>query len=151
MSGTDTVSRQRRALWLSILLSMFGELIILIVWGVILYPTGELATKFLWTVVFCGLGMGSAVGALLVLFVVDRLHGRAAIVASTLLSALILGVGCNALCYQLDVHYFHSFGGAESPGLFIGNGVVMSMLGGALVGWLVFSERGASLLTQRGL
>lgn len=150
-SDEDTVLRLRRALWLSIALSVFGELIILIVWGVILYPSGELATKFLWTVVFCGLGMGSVFGALLVLFVVDRLHGRAAVAASASLSALVLGVGCNVLCFQLDAHYFHSFGGAESPALFIGNGVVVSVLGGALVGWLVFSDRGASLLARYGL
>ncbi len=130
---------------------MIGELIILIVWGVFLYPTGELVTKFLWTVVFCGLGMGSAVGALLVLFVVGRVHGRAAVVASMLLSALVLGVGCNLLCFQLDAHYFHFFGATASPALFIGNGVVMSLLGGALVGWLVFTERGASHLTRYGL
>lgn len=42
---------------------------------------------------------------------------------------------CNLLCCQLDTHYFRYFGGAESPVLFIINGVVMSIIGGAIVGW----------------
>ena len=150
-AARDVAQRQRRALWLSIALSMLGELTILLVWGIFLYPAGDLATKFLWTVVVCGLGMGSTIGALLVLLVVGRLWGAAAIAASTVLSTLVLGVGCNLLCFQLDTHFFHSFGGAENSGLFLWNGVFMAAVGGAITGWLVFTDSGARILTRFGV
>ena len=142
--------RYRRPLVLAIAASVSSEAVIFVVWGLILYPQGSILTKFLWTIVFCGLGMGSAVGAAVVLFVVDRLEGAAAVAATSLLSATMLGGGCNVLCYRLDTHYFHYFGGADSPALFIVNGVAMAAIGGAVVGWLLFTARGEALLDRIG-
>ena len=130
-----------RPIKLSIALSMLGELVIFVVWGVILYPEGSVLNKLLWTVFFCGMGMGGTVGALIALFVVDRLDGLAAILATTLLSIGVLGGACNLLCLSLDEHFLY-LGGAENRSLFVGNGIVMSALGGLLVGWLSFTERG---------
>lgn len=151
MSTDETARRYRRPLILGIGASVLAEFTIFLVWGVILYPEGDLVAKLLWTVLFCGVGMGSAVGALLVLLVVDRLEGVAAIAASSALSLLVLGVACNLLCFRLDAHYFHYFGAVDSPALFIGNGLVMSGLGGAAAGWLMFTERGRRQLRRVGL
>jgi hypothetical protein len=137
----DARRRYIRPLKLSIAASVLGESVIFVVWGVLLYPGGELLHKLLWTVLFCGVGMGAALGALLVLFVVDRLEGAAAVLVTAGLSAGVLGVACNLLCLQLDRH-FHYFGGADNAPLFLVNGVLMASLGGAVVGWLCFTPRG---------
>ena len=84
--------------------------------------------------------MGSAVGALVCLFVVGRWTGWKAIFATTALAVLVLGLGCNYLCFSLDRH-FHYFGGEENPAAFWIFGVVGSAVGALLIGWLVFSER----------
>ena len=99
------LKRYRRPLVLAIAGSVFSEAVNFVVWALILYPQGSLlAKKLLWTIVLCGLGTGSVVGAAIVLFVVDRLEGAAAIAATSLLSATLLGGGCDVLCYQLDSH-----------------------------------------------
>lgn len=133
--------RYLRPIKYSVLLSMLGEFIIFVVWGVILFPEGSLLNKLLWTVFFCGLGMGSAVGAVIAVFFVDKLRGSVAIVLSSLVSAILLGGFCNYLCLKLDQHFLY-FGGHEASGLFIINGMVMSALAGALVGWLCFTDNG---------
>ncbi|GEM_PF-795520 len=143
--------RYRRPLLLGIAASVLAESVIFVVWGLILFPDGNVLTKLLWTVGFCGLGMGSTIGALLVLLVVDRLDGPAAIAATSVLSALVLGVACNLLCYNLDRHYFHYFGGGDTPALFLINGVLMASLGGALIGWLLFTPGGRRRLDRLGI
>ena len=143
--------RYLRPLTVAIAGSVLAEAAIFVVWGIILYLGGSLLTKFLWTIVFCGMGMGSALGSILALFVVDRVDGWVAVAITSLLSAAVLGLGCNVLCYQLDTHYFHFFGGSDSPVLFIGSGIVMATVGGAAGGWLMFTRRGRRCLTRLGL
>lgn len=136
-----TIKTVLRPLKLSIILSVVGELIIFIVWGLVLYPEGSVLHKFLWAVVFCGFGMGSLTGAMITLFVVQRLKGMTAIAACVVISGLLLGVFCNFLCLNLDMH-FNYFGGHDTPGLFIWSGLLMSIIGGLLVGVLSFTETG---------
>lgn len=129
---------------------VLGEFIIFLVCGLWLYPGGDVVNKFLWTVVFCGFGMGSAFAVLLILLIADKLTGWRAAWATSGISLATLGVLCNWLCFRLDSHYFHYFGGAESPTLFIANGIVMSAIGGLLIGWLLFVPEGQQLLVKLG-
>lgn len=138
-----------RPVKLGILFSVLGEAVIFIVWGLWLYPEGNIVQKFLWTIVFCGVGMGATIGVFISSIVESRYWGRQAIIACIIISFLILGLFCNVLCFQLDMH-FNYFGSSSTPNLFIINGIVMSIFGGALLGWLNFSYRGIKLLERLG-
>lgn len=140
----------KRPLIVGLVLATFGELMIFIIFGVILFPSGNILSKFLWTVLFCGVGMGSAFGTIVDLAVVGRLKGRSAIIACTIISTVILGFACNLLCFNLDQH-FNYFGGQGSPKLFILNGIVMASIGGFLSGWLLFTESGSRALDRLGI
>lgn len=138
-----------RPVKLGILFSVLGEVVIFLIWGLWLYPEGNVLHKFLWTVVFCGLGMGATAGALISWWVEGKYWGKSAIWACSVISFTVLGLFCNFLCFKLDMH-FNYFGAAVTPGLFIINGMIMSALGGALIGWLNFSYRGIKLLEKYG-
>ena len=116
----------------------------------LLYPEGSLLSKFLWTVLFCGVGMGSAMGTIISLGVVGRLNGSQAILACTLISTVTLGFACNFLCFNLDQH-FHYFGGQDNPQFFIINGIIMAAIGGVLSGWLLFTPSGSRVLDRVGI
>ncbi|MCB2092109.1 MAG: hypothetical protein KDF58_11715 [Alphaproteobacteria bacterium] len=145
-----TIKGYLRPLKFAILFSVLGEAVIFLVWGVILYPEGSILHKFLWTIVFCGLGMGSAGGAFISLYVVGRFTGIKALVACGLISGVLLGLFCNYLCFNLDMH-FNYFGGASTPGLFIWSGIIMAVAGGMLVGWLCFTKTGNTWLDKLGI
>ena len=117
-----TINQYSRPIVLAILLSVVGEVYLLIYYGIIQYPQGSFLYKFLWTVVFCGLGMGTTLGAMTVLFIVDRFSGIKAIMATTFLSLILLGLVCNLLCLNLDRH-FQFFGGHEDPVNFFISGI----------------------------
>lgn len=144
--ANDDTSRSTllRPIKLSILFSVAGEFVILVVWGMILFPDGSWLHKLLWTLLFCGVGMGSAVGAVVSILIVGRLRGVAAIAATMAASIALLGVACNLLCLALDER-FHYFGGDSHGQMFIWNGIAMAALGGLLVGWLCFTERGTKV------
>lgn len=146
VSSVDTAARSAllRPIKLSIMMSVTGEFIIFVVWGLFLFPEGNWLDKLLWTLLFCGVGMGAAVGAAVALFIVGRLRGVAAIVATMALSIGLLGVTCNLLCLALDEH-FHYFGGDRDGPLFVWNGIAMAAFGGLAVGWLCFTERGSKI------
>lgn len=138
-----------RPVKLGILFSVLGEVVIFLIWGLWLYPEGDILQKFLWSIVFCGVGMGATVGVVVSWWVEGKFWGKPAIVACGLISFVILGLFCNFLCSQFDMH-FNYFGSALTPNLFIINGMVMSIFGGALLGWLNFSYRGIKLLEKFG-
>ncbi len=139
-----------RPLWLGILFAMAGELLVFLVFGLLLNGPGDWQTKLLWTVGFCGIGMGSAFGAFVDLLIVGRWTGLRAIMATCVISTVILGVACNVLCWRLDLG-LHYFGGAEHPMLFLTSGIAGAMAGGAAVGALLFSDAGQRWLDQHGL
>jgi hypothetical protein len=153
-SGTDTMDTVRlrylRPLYVAVALSVLGEASLFVTHGIILYPAGTLLYKLLWTFVFCGIGMGATIGAFLDLFVVGRLSGGKAILASTAFTAVAIGGVCNLLCLSLD-RRFHYFGGDADPALFFTNGLVLATLGGAVIGWLLFTVRGNRLLERIGI
>jgi hypothetical protein len=145
---SDAIQQIRRVAAVSLAGSVLAEAAILVIWGLLLYLEGSVLVKILWTIVFCGIGMGSVVAVALILFVVDRLDGWQGVAATSAITALVLGGVCNMLCFRLDSHFFHYFGGAENPTLFIVNGFVMAALGGALGGWLLFTPGGQRRLDR---
>jgi len=141
--------RYLRPLKLALALSVGGELFLFVVWGLLLFPAGNVWLKLLWTLAFCGLGMGGAWGSLIVLVVVDRLEGWTAVAATTGLAVALLGVGCDALCLTLD-RQFGYFGAGEHGLAFVGVSLVLSLLGGLLLGWLCFRPGGRRWLDRIG-
>lgn len=139
-----------RPLIISLFFAVAGELLLLVIYGIILFPEGNLMYKVLWTLGFCGIGMGATLGAGINLFIVGRHAGLKAIFITLLLSFLIMGVACDLLCLNLDLH-FNYFGAQASPLLFSAGGVLGSILAGAGIGGLLFSETGRSLLETIGL
>ena len=130
-----------RPLKLAILFSVLGEAVILLVWGFYLFPEGSWFNKFMWTIVYCGLGMGGAFGSVVALGLLDRVDGWPTVVLSALLSTVMLGLFCNTLCLRLDMTF--GYFGAQGAGLlFMANGIAMSAIGGAVLGWMTFTDTG---------
>ena len=139
----------KRPIIVAILLSLIGELGLFIIFGMLVFPEGNLLSKFIWTGFYCSIGMGAATGALVTLVVVDRFKGSNAVIAGAI-TAFLAWLACDWLCLTIDQNY-NFFGGRESPGLFFWNGVVMALLGSLLLSWLVFTLKGQKLLAKLGL
>ncbi|MHC4751696.1 MAG: hypothetical protein ACYTFW_17710 [Planctomycetota bacterium] len=127
-----------------------GEFLLFIIYGLLLFPQGNLLYKFLWTVVFCGIGMGATVGTFVNLFIIDRYIGIKAIIFTILLTLAILGILCNLLCLQLDLH-FHYFGAETNPILFSIGSIAGSVVAGLIIALLLFSEKGDIVLDRFGI
>ena len=136
-----------RPLIISLLFSVGGELLLLVIYGIVLFPEGNMVYKVLWTLGFCGIGMGATLGACINLFIVGRHEGLKAVLLTVLLSFLIMGVACDLLCLNLDLR-FNYFGAQASPFLFSAGGVLGSLIAGAGIGLLLFSEAGRSILEK---
>ncbi|OHE96011.1 hypothetical protein CORC01_08704 [Colletotrichum orchidophilum] len=98
---------KRRAIYLRPFLlfwlnSLIFEVAMLIVSIVAFSGWRDMFPKFMWTIVFCPLGMGGAMGGLINAFIVDRIYGMRAVHFVAILSVLVLGA-CNILCYNLDL------------------------------------------------
>ncbi|KAF4784665.1 hypothetical protein HER10_EVM0010945 [Colletotrichum scovillei] len=98
---------KRRAIYLRPFLlfwlnSLVFEVAMLIVSIAVFSGWRSMFPKLMWTIVFCPLGMGGAMGGLINAFIVDRIYGRRAVHFVSILSVLVLG-GCNNLCYNLDL------------------------------------------------
>lgn len=139
-----------RPLIISLFFSVVGEFLLLVIYGIILFPDGNMMYKVLWTLGFCGVGMGATLGAGINLFIVGRYSGTRAIFLTVLLAFLIMGVACDFLCLNLDLH-FNYFGAKTNPLLFSAGGVLGSLIAGSGIGGLLFSETGRSLLERIGL
>lgn len=139
-----------RPVIISLFFAVAGELLLLVIYGIILFPEGNLFYKVLWTLGFCGIGMGATLGAGINLFVMGRYAGPKAILLTILLSFLIMGAACDLLCLNLDLH-FNYFGAQASPLLFSSGGVLGSLIAGAGIGGVLFSETGRSILERIGL
>ncbi len=127
--------RTRSIIFVAVGLTTVAEVFYFFVWGIILFPTGSIIGKLVWTAT-CGTAMGSVVAVLTILFVENRLKGRNAIIAAAMLLALV-GSFCAILCSNIDAKLGY-FGGAENQGLFIWSGVIPSLLGGPIYGWIIY-------------
>ncbi|KAI0597456.1 hypothetical protein F4775DRAFT_560295 [Biscogniauxia sp. FL1348] len=108
----------------------------------------DLVPRLAWTLVFCPLGMGGAMGGLVDAFVVDRAYGGRAAHLCALLSVLVLGA-CNALCYHLDL-VFGWFGAADSFWWWHARYPLIYAAGWAN-GMLLFTDAGQQKLAAWGL
>jgi hypothetical protein len=134
----DTREMFIRPLIISLLFTVVGEFLLLVIYGIILFPDGNMIYKVLWTLVFCGIGMWATLGTSINLFIIGRYAGLKAILVTILLSFLIMGVACDLLCLNLDLH-FNYFGAQINPLLFSTGGMLGSLIAGAGIGGLLFS------------
>ncbi|KAL0935464.1 uncharacterized protein CTRU02_210055 [Colletotrichum truncatum] len=98
---------KRRAIYLRPFLlfwinSFLFEVVMLSVSIAVFSGWRDIFQRFMWTIVFCPLGMGGAMGGLINAFIVDRIYGNRAVHFVAILSILVLGT-CNNLCYNLDL------------------------------------------------
>lgn len=131
--------------WLN---SLIAEIIFLAVGVFIMTGTRDLLYKVLWTLVFCPLGMGGAMGGLINCFIVDHHYGKKAAHFTGILALLILSA-CNYLCYSLDRH-FGWFGAADHPMWFHWR-YPMIWIVGYYNGILLFTDKGQERLSRMGL
>ena len=125
-----------RPITVAIALTITGEIIYFLLWGVVWFPEGDLWRKLGWTAT-CGLAMGATIGALVLLFVTGRFTGRRALAAAGAVYAGTL-LYCTALCFLIarSVDYF---GANSDPSLFVGGSVVPIVLTTVIYAWLVTS------------
>lgn len=142
-------SHYTRPLYVALFVTIIAELGLFTYFGIIFGTEGELLNKFLWAVVLCGLGMGSVFGTAIIIFVLDRMIGWFAVTMTTTIAIILFGV-CNLVCFKLD-QKFNYFGGLSNPELFLFTGWFLSILGGLVVGILLFTNRGEELLNKLGV
>ncbi|GAW13381.1 hypothetical protein EKO27_g9216 [Xylaria grammica] len=108
----------------------------------------DLFPRFMWTIFFCPLGMGGAMGGLVNHFVVDKHYGSKAAHFLGILSVLVLGA-CNILCYNLDL-VFGWFGAANHYWWWHWRYIMMYGMGW-VNGKLMFTDEGQERLAAWGI
>ncbi|EIT83382.1 hypothetical protein AO1008_03715 [Aspergillus oryzae 100-8] len=116
--------------WLN---SLFAEIIFLAIGVFIMTGTRDLFYKVMWTLVFCPLGMGGAMGGLINYFIVDHYYGKKV--------AHFTGI--------LALH-FGWFGAAEHPMWFHWRYPMIWAVGYGN-GLLLFTNEGQEKLARMGL
>ncbi|CAF0718869.1 unnamed protein product [Adineta steineri] len=104
--------------------------------------------KILWTLFFCGIGMGSTMGTFVNIFITDRYFNSKAIFGTLILGLIVFGT-CNVLCFRLD-HHFDYYGAIKYPVFFLSKGFVAGLLGSLINGYLLFNANGQKLLIKMG-
>mgnify|MGYP000160589345 CR=1 FL=1 len=137
-----------RVLALGVASALIAEIMFTIVQGVILFPGKPVMNMLVWGA-FCAIGMGSAVGAAIIMGVVGRYEGIKAILISTVLGSMVF-IFCGFLCYELSL-IFNYYGARELQEIFIIKNAILSVSGSALLSWLVFSAKGSRFLTRLGI
>ncbi|MCL9780221.1 hypothetical protein M9194_02095 [Vibrio sp. S4M6] len=130
--------RARLMLLWAIGLSLFGEFVLWVVYGLVLYP-GYPITTLIWAAT-CGLAMGSTMGALSYLLLSKLKLGRVAFFSGFAISAFVLSV-CNVVCFVF-AKQFALWGALASPINFLGGGFVGVLIGSVFYSWLLFSRSG---------
>ncbi|KAI9129940.1 hypothetical protein ON05_030200 (plasmid) [Acaryochloris sp. CCMEE 5410] len=141
----DSMTKQyQRALSVGLALSLLGELIYWVIWGLILFPSHPWIT-FKWSLV-CGFGMGSVVGTLTCLVLIDRFRGWQAVVTGFAVAFGIF-IFCAINCFLMD-QQSNYWGAATHPQWFLMGGVVGAILGSLMYTWLVFTSTGSQFLDR---
>jgi hypothetical protein len=138
-----------RPLTFAIFTSFTLELLNLAVFGFAHGTNGYLVDKVLWTIAVGGIGMGAVLGVMIDIVLVGQLRGKEAIWATTLLSVMILGVVGKLVSLNMAT-ISSAFGFAQTPILYFSFGVFSAAIGGALLGWLLFTEEGNKKLDKWG-
>lgn len=138
-----------RPLTFSIFLAVFIEIINLILFSVLTGSADQLVDKTLWTVGVGGVGMGAVLGVFIVFALVDQIEGKQAVAATIFFSVLILGVVAKLAAIKMETINI-AFNLSEWSTLYFVNGVVTAGIGGALLGWLLFTKAGNKQLTRFG-
>jgi len=149
-TAAETRSEFVRPLLLATAFTWTAELALLVYYGIYLSDHGSIFNKMIWTLGFCGIGMGLTLGGLIDIFLVGRVSERVGIWSTMVLMTITLGVACNWLCMNLDRHFMY-FGGAENPYLHFLPSFLASIAGGWLLGWLIFSAKGRAIVSRFGL
>ncbi|OTA95522.1 hypothetical protein M434DRAFT_69256 [Hypoxylon sp. CO27-5] len=108
----------------------------------------DMFPRFMWTIVFCPLGMGGAMGGMINYFITDQYYGKKAVRLVAILSVLVLGT-CNDLCYNLDL-VFGWFGAADHFWWWHAR-YPFVLAAGYMNGKLLFTDEGQQTLTGWGL
>jgi len=108
----------------------------------------DMFPRLMWTVLFCPLGMGGAMGGLVNAFIVDKHYGSKAVHFCAILSLLVLGA-CNDLCYNLD-RVFGWFGSRDHFWWWQGRYPFIYGVG-YLTGKLLFTDKGQETLSRWGV
>lgn len=124
------------------------ELVLLIISIFCFSGLHDIHIKFIWTMIFCTIGMGSSMGSLTNYFITDRYSGSTAVWMSAFLSSAVLSA-CNFLCFILANH-FDYFGAIDHPWYFHLR-YPLIFLGGYENGKLLYTEAGFKKLTRLGI
>ena len=146
---SNTRQMYTRPLIFSIFLAVFIEIINLILFSILTDSTEQLVDKTIWTVGVGGIGMGAVLGVFIVFSFVGQIEGKQAIAGTTFFSVLILGVVAKLAAIKMETINI-AFNLGEWSTIYFINGVVTATLGGALLGWLLFSKKGNDLLSRCG-
>lgn len=125
---------------IAVAFTMIGEMMILLFWGILMFPSGSLGPAFAWTFT-CGLAMGATIGALINVIVTGRLEALAAAIWSGVIYFIVLAA-CTGLCFRIDLAVGSRFGAEEAPALFILGGLIPALVTTPLYGWLLHSDTG---------
>lgn len=137
-----------RPISVALSLTLLGEAIIFVVWGIYLFPVGNLSTKLVWTGT-CGIAMGATIGGLVNVKVTGRLDGNKAAFWSGSIYFAVLGF-CTVLCFQIDLATGSQFGAQQAPLLFVGGGIIPALITSLVYSWLLHSRGGNALLVKFG-
>ena len=129
----------------AVTMTLAAELIYFTVWGLWLFPEGNLISKITWTMT-CGVAMGAVIALATLILVEGNLQDAKAILAAAGIVALV-GTFCAILYSQID-HSFNYFGGKTHTLMFILSGVIPAIVGGILYGWVLYSSRFFDSLTD---
>jgi hypothetical protein len=153
LSSTMILAQKRREYYLRpmklfIASSIGAELFFLLISITFFSGFKDIFYKILWTLFFCGIGMGSTMGTLINLFITDQYFNNKAIFGSLILGLIVFGT-CNILCFRLD-HHFDYYGAIKYPIFFLSKGFLAGILGSLMNGYLLFSANGQKLLIKMG-
>ena len=153
-SSTAVISAQKRRHYylrpmkLFIASSIGGEFLFLLISICFFSGFKDIFYKIIWTLFFCGIGMGSTMGTLINIFITDQYFNCKAIFGSLILGLLVFGT-CNVLCFRLDHHYDY-YGAINYPVFFLSKGFLAGILGSLINGYLLFNPNGQKLLIKMG-
>lgn len=125
-----------------------SEAMVYVLWGMVLYPDGNIVAKLIWTAVDAVV-MALAIGLMVGFIVGQRYEGAVAAVISSFCYAIVLFGGI-LIGYEIEME-MDLFGVQHDTELFVLTSIVPALLTAPLYGWLLHSKAGKALLVRVGL